>query len=420
MYLNGDFSILSPASLIQSLCHERRPVTITAWHHTSIASIHLADGVVLGATCDALEDAEAIYYVATWEHGHFSVVPLEDVPDATLGAGPEELLLEAARRRDERTELPESAVSPLPAQQTAALLHMAHDISRLLLIGYDGRLLSSVGTTSTNIPRVTEVALALADAAQLAGNRVAALQFTCDNMSWVMVDSHASMFVVGLPNEKADLRLAQAQLTDIAHSLDSLTPTPHDQRRARIYTRTGDSGETGLYGGRHVAKDDTRIHACGTIDELNALIGVVRCSSLDTHLDQVLARVQDHLFVLGGDVATPLDDTHILRVTPDMIGHLESMIGGLDIELEPLRQFILPMGTMGASQLHLARTVCRRAERWIVSLSHTEQIGPYVIAYVNRLSDLLFVMARIANSRMGVPDTLWSSNGKTVTVDSAH
>jgi cob(I)alamin adenosyltransferase len=178
----------------------------------------------------------------------------------------------------------------------------------------------------------------------------------------------------------------------------------------KIYTKTGDAGETGLWGGQRVSKDALRVHAYGTADECNAAIGVARASGLDAGLDATLGQVQAHLFVVGADLATPSDGgPNIPRVGADEITFLESQIDVLEAELEPLRQFILPGGTLAAAHLHLARTICRRAERWAVSLSHEETLSPDVLMYLNRLSDFLFVASRIANARAATPDVPWAS-----------
>ena len=185
------------------------------------------------------------------------------------------------------------------------------------------------------------------------------------------------------------------------------------ERDLKIYTKTGDAGETGLWGGLRVAKDSPRVQAYGTVDECNAAIGVarsaLRASSGFDSLDSLLAQIQDQLFVVGSDLATPGEAANIPRIGPDEIAFLETTIDTLENELEPLRQFILPGGTLAAAQLHLARTVCRRAERWVVGLAREQPIGALVAIYLNRLSDCLFVLARVANARAGVPDVPWNS-----------
>jgi len=189
---------------------------------------------------------------------------------------------------------------------------------------------------------------------------------------------------------------------------------PFDSFNARsklmkIYTKTGDAGQTGLFGGQRVAKDALRVQAYGTVDECNAVVGLARAAGLDPGLDAILAMVQNQLFVVGADLATPGESANIPRVGDDEVLFLEQWIDTLEVELEPLRQFILPGGTPGAAQLHLARTTCRRAERWAVSLAHEEPISPHVLTYLNRLSDFLFVAARAANARAGTPDVPWVS-----------
>jgi cob(I)alamin adenosyltransferase len=178
-----------------------------------------------------------------------------------------------------------------------------------------------------------------------------------------------------------------------------------------IYTRTGDQGETGLFGGGRIGKDDPRVEAYGEVDELNASLGMARSSGLDPQLEALVAEIQAQLFTLGAVLATPSGtkaETYIPQVRPEWSLALERAIDEFDRELTPLQQFILPGGTPAASHLHLARTVCRRAERRVVSLSRAISIEPQLLVYLNRLSDLLFVMARVANHRAGVPDVPWS------------
>jgi cob(I)alamin adenosyltransferase len=177
----------------------------------------------------------------------------------------------------------------------------------------------------------------------------------------------------------------------------------------KIYTRTGDGGETGLFGGQRVPKDDLRVHAYGTADECNAALGLARAAGLAPELDELLAHVQAQLFVVGADLATPGESATIPRVDAAEVAFLEEAIDHLEDGLEPLRQFILPGGTPAAAQLHLARTVCRRAERWAVSLAREEPVSAQVLAYLNRLSDFLFVAARAANARANTPDVPWVS-----------
>jgi cob(I)alamin adenosyltransferase len=180
----------------------------------------------------------------------------------------------------------------------------------------------------------------------------------------------------------------------------------------RIYTRTGDAGETGLFGGQRVRKDDVRVSAYGAVDELNAVLGVARAAGPGPDIDAVLERLQHHLFDLGAELATPPSAPsgaagHAPRVSASWVAGLEEDIDGLEDSLPPLRQFILPGGTPAAAALHLARTVARRAERDIVTLAAREPLNPEVLRFVNRLSDLLFVLARAANREAGRPDTAW-------------
>ncbi len=171
----------------------------------------------------------------------------------------------------------------------------------------------------------------------------------------------------------------------------------------KIYTRTGDKGETGLFGGKRVSKDSVRLHAYGTIDELNAVLGLVISDpeTPEETADQ-LSSVQLRLFLIGSDLATPLTSKAKAPRLPDVeVKKLEYWIDQMDSVLEPLTAFILPSGARPASHLHLARTVCRRAERWIVTLQKEENISPSVVVYVNRLSDFLFMAARYVNARLG-------------------
>ncbi|WP_435016381.1 cob(I)yrinic acid a,c-diamide adenosyltransferase [Tundrisphaera sp. TA3] len=180
----------------------------------------------------------------------------------------------------------------------------------------------------------------------------------------------------------------------------------------KIYTKAGDDGTTGLLGQGRVAKDDPRIEAYGTVDELNAVLGLARASGgLDADIDALLARVQDELFAVGAALADPNPSGRFHKaVGPELAGRLESEIDRLESELAPLTQFILPGGTAAAARLHLARTICRRAERSTVHLGRIEgqDVPVDLIAYLNRLSDLLFVLARAANHRAGSPDIPWT------------
>lgn len=178
----------------------------------------------------------------------------------------------------------------------------------------------------------------------------------------------------------------------------------------KIYTKTGDAGDTGLFGGPRVSKDDARVEACGAVDELNAALGVARSLGGDAEIDRVLAAVQDQLFTVGAELATPAGAAAraaVPPVEPAWTAALEEAIDRLDAELPPLRHFVLPGGVALAAQLHLARAVCRRAERRVVSLRRTQPSSPEAIAFLNRLSDFLFVAARAANHRAGAAEAVW-------------
>lgn len=178
----------------------------------------------------------------------------------------------------------------------------------------------------------------------------------------------------------------------------------------KIYTKTGDGGDTGLFAGPRVRKDHPRIEAYGTVDELNSLLGVVRAEKLPADIDQTLADIQHELFTLGAELATPEPHKHSLTLLGDQeIERLERTIDTFEAELPPLREFILPGGARAAAGLHLARTVCRRAERGVVALADApgQNVRGEAIQYLNRLSDLLFVIARLANRRAGLEDIPW-------------
>ena len=177
----------------------------------------------------------------------------------------------------------------------------------------------------------------------------------------------------------------------------------------KIYTRTGDAGETGLFGGERVAKDDLRVEAYGTVDEANAALGLAISSlALSESLRPALLALQSELFIVGADLATPLP-RDVPRVTDAHVENLENLIDGFEKELPPLTSFILPGGTPAASALHLVRTVVRRAERRVVALlrAEPETTNTAVLRYLNRLADLFFVLARVANRRAGVEDVPW-------------
>jgi len=180
----------------------------------------------------------------------------------------------------------------------------------------------------------------------------------------------------------------------------------------KIYTRTGDQGETGLFGGGRVPKDHARVAAYGDVDELNAVLGVARATAPDAAFDPLLETVQRDLFSIGGYLATP-DPAKVeaalakAEIPPTRIAEFEAAMDQADTELPPLRAFVLPAGTAQAAALHHARTVCRRAERSVVHLAHVAVVPPVLIIYLNRLSDLLFTLARLANHRSGVADKIW-------------
>ena len=177
---------------------------------------------------------------------------------------------------------------------------------------------------------------------------------------------------------------------------------------ARIYTRTGDKGETGLVGGARVPKDSLRVEAYGNVDELNSVLGLARAFLNDGELDSILDGLQQDLFVAGADLASVAESAHkVPRITKERISELEHVIDKLQEELQPLKAFILPGGTQAASILHFSRTVARRAERTIVTLSNAEKISDQMVPYINRLSDLLFVLARVVNHRNAKPDVEW-------------
>ena len=180
----------------------------------------------------------------------------------------------------------------------------------------------------------------------------------------------------------------------------------------KIYTRTGDEGDTGLFGGGRVPKDDPRVEAYGAVDELNAAIGLARSIESMTRIDEVLAPVQRDLFSIGALLATPDHDKMKeqltkARVDDERIAELERAIDAGEAELTPLKSFILPGGTPKAAALHIARTVCRRAERRVVTLQRTVPLPQLVVIYLNRLSDLLFVLARVANRRANAGEVTW-------------
>jgi cob(I)alamin adenosyltransferase len=183
-------------------------------------------------------------------------------------------------------------------------------------------------------------------------------------------------------------------------------------RLTRIYTRKGDDGTTGLGGGQRVAKDALRVAAYGTVDELNSAIGVALAHGLVPRLASALPVVQNELFHLGSDLCFLEEDKATYRIPQIEVRHVEALERLMDEMNEvvgPIENFVLPGGAQGAAHLHVARTVCRRAEREAIALAREEPIGAFVIPYLNRLSDTLFVMARYENHERGVPEPIWNS-----------
>lgn len=177
----------------------------------------------------------------------------------------------------------------------------------------------------------------------------------------------------------------------------------------RIYTKRGDTGETALVGGTRVPKDSPWIEALGTVDELNSALGAARAWTSDSQIRNMLEQIQQVLLDICGDIATPSDHPKKTQraISPEQVEILEQWIDELGAELPPWTHFIVPGGTKSAALLHLARTICRRAERRVVSLARVEQVNPVVLAYLNRLSDLLFVLPRLANHRAGETELTW-------------
>ena len=183
-------------------------------------------------------------------------------------------------------------------------------------------------------------------------------------------------------------------------------------RLTRIYTRTGDTGETSLGDGSRVQKLDPRIGAFGTVDELNSLIGSALAATVESEQRSVLERIQNELFDLGADLSVPFDVGDRLRVEQAAIDRLEADCDRFNAGLEPLTSFVLPGGTEAAGRIHVARAVCRRAEREALAASEQVEINPLALVYLNRLSDLLFILARSANAAAGEPEPLWKPGGE--------
>ena len=179
----------------------------------------------------------------------------------------------------------------------------------------------------------------------------------------------------------------------------------------KIYTKTGDSGETALFAGGRVPKNDLRVEAYGTVDELNSWLGLIRTYTLPDPVPAWLETIQNDLFVIGADLATPMDSSPdwLVRMTEPPVDALETAIDHMTAELTPLKAFILPGGTTAAANSHIARTVCRRAERLCVALQQIDNINPSVLKYLNRLSDFLFTLARYVNLNAGESETKWQT-----------
>jgi cob(I)alamin adenosyltransferase len=182
-------------------------------------------------------------------------------------------------------------------------------------------------------------------------------------------------------------------------------------RLTKIYTRGGDAGETSLGDGSRVSKQDARIGAYGTVDELNSALGVVVAGDCPGDIRTVLVRLQNELFDLGADLSVPLEHAGRLRTTQEQVDALEVDCDRFNAELPELKSFVLPGGSVAAARLHLARTVCRRAERETLVAAGAHEIDPLTLVYLNRLSDLLFILARTANAAAGYEEPLWKPGG---------
>lgn len=180
-------------------------------------------------------------------------------------------------------------------------------------------------------------------------------------------------------------------------------------RLSKIYTRTGDAGTTGLGDGSRVAKDSLRVMAMGDVDELNSIIGLLLTEPIADHIRACLTRIQHDLFDMGGEICMP----GYSMIKAERISALETQLDQWNDTLKPLKEFILPGGSRAAAYCHLARTVCRRAERQMTALNAKEKLTKNSLQYINRLSDLLFVLCRILNKEAGVPDVLWQNNHAT-------
>jgi len=177
----------------------------------------------------------------------------------------------------------------------------------------------------------------------------------------------------------------------------------------KLYTKTGDDGTTGLFGGKRVSKDSQRVECYGTVDELNSVLGLANTEVTNLELKKIILNIQNKLFTLGGELATDPEKAseNLIKIELSDISYLEKEIDKFDNKVEPLKQFILPGGTKGSAMLHFSRSVCRRAERLVTSLSKNEKVSNLVLVYLNRLSDLLFVLARYENNINHVDDIPW-------------
>jgi cob(I)alamin adenosyltransferase len=183
-------------------------------------------------------------------------------------------------------------------------------------------------------------------------------------------------------------------------------------RISKVYTRTGDGGETSLVGGTRVSKADPRVDAYGDVDEANSLIGLGRAWIEDAEIDEVLAGIQNDLFTVGADLASPAG-VDVPRVNQAHVGRLEDLCDRYLAGLEPLKEFILPGGSRGAAVLHVSRAVARRAERRVVALAKSEELNPAILVYLNRLSDLLFILARVVNHRAAAAEKMTDFSKRT-------
>jgi cob(I)alamin adenosyltransferase len=179
-------------------------------------------------------------------------------------------------------------------------------------------------------------------------------------------------------------------------------------RLSKIYTRTGDKGSTGLGDGTRVAKDSLRVQAMGDVDELNSIIGIMLTETLEANIHKALEAIQHDLFDMGGELCMP----GYVMIKPERVSALETQLDAWNETLSPLKEFILPGGSRAAAYCHLARTVCRRAERTMTTLNAQEGITEVSLQYINRLSDLLFVLCRTLNKNANVPDVLWKNTHK--------